>query len=242
MVGETFTGDVGLINKYIGNDLLHAQFDFNLYFAMRDNVLGSGSYRNIQNVLNQQSNYYSDLMGTFMGNHDVARAISVAAGQYQDKWGHNEEVSGWEAHLRVKTAWTMLLTNPGVPLIYYGDEYGLEGSNDPDNRRMMEFDDQLNNEQKGTLNYVRQLGKIRSEHSALRRGKRSDLAVEEKYWCYKLSDGKETVIVGVSEVDNVSCALGGNLNLYDLLNNTDAGTKSTLDFGPESKLQVYLVK
>ena len=36
------------------------------------------------------------------------------------------------------------MTNPGIPLIYYGDEIGLAGGGDPDNRRMMPWnDDQL---------------------------------------------------------------------------------------------------
>ena len=38
---------------------------------------------------------------------------------------------------RLGLAFAVLLTNPGVPLIYYGDEIGLAGGGDPDNRRMM---------------------------------------------------------------------------------------------------------
>jgi glycosidase len=34
-----------------------------------------------------------------------------------------------------------LMTTPGVPCIYYGDEIGMPGGNDPDNRRMMHFND-----------------------------------------------------------------------------------------------------
>ena len=33
----------------------------------------------------------------------------------------------------------MILTNKGAPLIYYGDEIGLPGAGDPDNRRMMQW-------------------------------------------------------------------------------------------------------
>ena len=31
-------------------------------------------------------------------------------------------------------------TIPGIPVIYYGDEIGMTGANDPDNRRQMRFD------------------------------------------------------------------------------------------------------
>jgi len=36
---------------------------------------------------------------------------------------------------------------PGIPIIYYGDEIGMHGGNDPDNRKMMRFDDYTEQEQ-----------------------------------------------------------------------------------------------
>ncbi|MBQ9394623.1 MAG: hypothetical protein IJU23_03770, partial [Proteobacteria bacterium] len=241
MVGETFTGDVGLLNKYIGNDLLHAQFDFPMYFALKSHVLGLGNYADVAQLSNT---FNSDLMGTFMGNHDVARALSVAAGQNQNKWGSNDEVHDWLPYLKVKTALTILLTNPGVPLIYYGDEYGMEGSNDPDNRRMMAFDDKLNNEQKEMLSYVRMLGQIRKTHKAITRGHRENLSYGGGYWCYKLvKEGEPAVIVGISRADggdNSGCDLKGNYNLKSLLNDKEFST-SSLDLSSD-RLQVYEVK
>ncbi len=35
----------------------------------------------------------------------------------------------------LKLAWTFLMTARGIPMIYYGDEIGMQGGNDPDNRR-----------------------------------------------------------------------------------------------------------
>ena len=248
MVGETFTGDVGLINKYIGNDLLHAQFDFPLYYSIQD-VLRSGNMGKViydKTSLNN-SPYPTHLMGTFMGNHDVARALSVAAGQSKDKWKQNPEVpdSDWKSYFKVKQAMTILLTQPGVPLIYYGDEYGMEGANDPDNRRMMEFGDALNNEQKGALKYVQKLGTIRAQHPAIRRGTRKNIdQPNDQLWCYEMNDGTETIIVGIAGPEGGGdCNLGSEKTLVNLLADEPAEIKtSTLHVGDAERFQIYLVK
>ncbi|HSN77945.1 MAG TPA: alpha-amylase family glycosyl hydrolase, partial [Anaerolineae bacterium] len=58
-----------------------------------------------------------------LGSHDTARILHV--------------VKGDAARNRIAVAF--LLTYPGVPCIYYGDEIGMSGAGDPDNRRMMRW-------------------------------------------------------------------------------------------------------
>jgi cyclomaltodextrinase len=58
------------------------------------------------------------------------------------------------------------LTMPGVPCIYYGDEIGLPGGNDPDNRRMMVFDS-LNSSQNKLKQTVEALAALRNQNMAL---------------------------------------------------------------------------
>lgn len=41
---------------------------------------------------------------------------------------------------RVKCAYVLMFTSPGTPTIYYGDEIGMTGDHDPDNRRCMPWD------------------------------------------------------------------------------------------------------
>ncbi|HUW78211.1 MAG TPA: alpha-amylase family glycosyl hydrolase [Candidatus Nanopelagicaceae bacterium] len=62
---------------------------------------------------------------------------------------------------------------PGVPCVYYGDELGLEGNNDPDCRRTMPTE--LNASQRDYLEAVRSILQMRSVHLGLSHG---DLTVE----------------------------------------------------------------
>ena len=250
MVGETFTGDMNLLNKYIGNDLLHAQFDFPLYYKIGNVLRGHGLYDAIYNGQSgYKAGFNSDLMGTFMGNHDVARAISVAAGQNENKWGNNDTPSDWTPYRRMMAAWMILLTQPGVPLIYYGDEYGMPGSNDPDNRRMMQFDG-LNEQQNATLGLVQSVANIRRAHKALSRGERTMMGVplgtsDNSTVCYKMSYNGEEIIVGIgmeaSGAQIGSCKLDRSYNLVSLFDSSKTTSGDTLDLSGEN-FQIWLVQ
>jgi alpha-glucosidase len=67
-----------------------------------------------------------------------------------------------------RIAVTLLFTYPGVPSIYYGDEIGLTGGNDPDSRRPMPWNP---DRWDGTLrDFYRTLIRLRRESPALRWG------------------------------------------------------------------------
>jgi cyclomaltodextrinase len=59
-----------------------------------------------------------------------------------------------------------IMTIPGVPCIYYGDEIAMPGGNDPDNRRMMIFDGLTENQIK-TRNITSKLTALRTNHLSL---------------------------------------------------------------------------
>ena len=94
-------------------------------------------------------------------------------------------------------AWTFLMTLPGVPLIYCGDELGMQGAGDPDNRLPMLFGASLSLEQQETLEHVRALGLVRQAHEALRRGVRQQLQMDADglFWAYSLKDGGDVCVV-----------------------------------------------
>lgn len=59
-----------------------------------------------------------------------------------------------------------LMTAEGTPCIYYGTEVGLEGRQDPDNRRLMQWDKAHWNTE--LLAFYKQILKVRNQYSTLR--------------------------------------------------------------------------
>jgi cyclomaltodextrinase / maltogenic alpha-amylase / neopullulanase len=87
-----------------------------------------------------------------LDSHDTPRFITCARG---DKTA-------------LKLAWIFLMTIPGAPCIYYGDEVGMEGQHDPDCRRSFPWDETLWDHD--LLNYIRAAISLRKSHPSLRRG------------------------------------------------------------------------
>ncbi len=148
-VGETY-GSRELVASYINSGMLESQFDFSMYDAGL-NAFGQGnSFLGLQNQLQESFNYfgYHNMMGIISGNHDKARFITLTSGEV--KWDEDAKLAGWTreigspqafAYDRLSMLHAFNLTIPGIPVTYMGDEFGMPGANDPDNRRWMRFDE-----------------------------------------------------------------------------------------------------
>jgi len=104
-------------------------------------------------------------------------------------------------------AFAVLLTNKGAPLIYYGDEIGLPGAGDPDNRRLMQFTG-LSADQQYLLATMKALLAARTAHPALRRGHRTTISVNADAWVYSMSTAGDTVYVAINRGD-AAANIGG---------------------------------
>ena len=181
-IGETY-GSRELTASYINSGQLDAQFDFNMYdAALQAFANPSTSFKTLATALTESEKYYGShhLMGNISGNQDKPRFMALADGSVQ--FDEDSKFAGWNRDIQVvdTTAYAKLnafmaftLTIPGIPVLYYGDEIGMTGGNDPDNRRMMRFENHTTNEQY-TLNNIRELSKFRKSNLALIYG---DLAV-----------------------------------------------------------------
>jgi glycosidase len=211
MVGETFdTGNRDLIKSYVAPSLLDGQFDFPLRGAIVENILRrSGTMYDLDNFLATNDGYYPGVMSTFIGNHDIARVIQTALDSPWGAWD-NGGTSNWDnppslpvtksPFERLALGFTFLMTTKGVPLIYYGDEIGMPGSGDPDNRRMMQFDG-LDPNQTWLKGRVAKLGQIRRNHPELWRGARTTVFVSNDVYAYRMTDGARSVTVAMNRSD-----------------------------------------
>lgn len=242
MVGETFSADSGLISSYVDPlTQLDGQFDFPLRAELTRTLLRrDGSLRDLANfVASQEETYHpASIMSTFIGNHDLPRVIHLAEDEPRyDVWD-TASGSGWDnppgqpgeraPYERMALGFAFLFTSPGVPLIYYGDELGMAGAGDPDNRRFMQWEG-TNEHQDWMRSRLAALGTIRKEHGALRRGTRTVLAVNDDTIVYEMVRGSDRIVVALNRADTSRTAEGVPSGSYtELLEGTATATPITL--------------
>jgi glycosidase len=149
-------------------------------------------------------------------------------------------------------AFTYIFAIPGIPLIYYGDEFGLPGAGDPDNRRMMLFDSQLSQQQRDTLNFMKKLGQARQKHEVLRRGTLGPTLTSEQdllVFSRISQNAKAVIVLNRSGQRNLTIPIN-QLNLTDgttlseAINGGDAtvsGGNLSISIGGESAA-IYITK
>jgi glycosidase len=221
MVGETFDGNRDLIKSYVDpQTLLDGQFDFPLRAQVLYTILHrTGTMSDLSNLCATNDTYYGQgaVMSTFLDNHDVPRAIEHALDTpLFDAWDGGKSLA-WTGQPqlpqtsspfeRMFVAYTFLMTSPGIPMIYYGTEYGMPGAGDPDNRRFMQWSNYTADQTK-LRDRIASLAKLRAAHPALRRGTRSSLGVTQDTWVYSMSGGGETVYVALNRGDGTYPATG----------------------------------
>ena len=140
-----------------------------------------------------------------IGTHDTMRILTALAGETPE--GHsNDELAQMRlteeqkktAVERLKIAYTILATLPGVPMIYYGDEVGMEGYSDPFNRRPFPWhhtDDVI-------LEHYRSVGRIRHGRPEYRNGAFRLLRLDTDTLAYERTDGAHTSLILVNNGDD----------------------------------------
>ena len=198
-IGEVFHPDASVTSFFAGGQRRYdgidtgvsTLFDYPMYFVLRDVLLNGASAGRIADVLRHDSLYpRPESLVTFFGNHDVARFASAPG----------------SSAAKLKLAFGLTLTLRGIPQLYYGDEIGMPGGGDPDNRRDFPggwSDDAKNafgeagrtREQQEIFAYVQTLLRLRREHPALRDGRLWHLYSDEGSYVFLRESDEERVLV-----------------------------------------------
>lgn len=183
MWGEIYDADPGRISDWVKRSDLHEVLDFPIQGAIAGFILDeeatqlATAFDNDDLYTTKNSNASKN--GTFLGNHDMGRIGGFISNRFA-----NPEV----ALSKSKLAHAMLYAIRGVPIVYYGDEYGLIGGRDKSARQSL-FPTQVTEWQKQTRigsapigqvssfattnplqETIRELSKIRDEFPSLQSG------------------------------------------------------------------------
>jgi glycosidase len=211
-VGEIFGAGAFAAKTYTG-DQLDQIFNFEMTGGFTGSALG-GSNTGINSAI---SFALEDMPGgdyaTFLSNHDQNRIMSTLSGNMG----------------KARVAASLLLTSPGTPFIYYGEEIGMEGEKPDENIRLpMQWSESDNagfttgipwrapaanylqanvadetNAPDSLLTYYRNLIMIRNQHPALRYGSISSVSTNNPriYAALRVSDS-ETILILVNLTKN----------------------------------------
>jgi len=174
-------------------ELTRVLFGFVAAETLNREQIGKGAYRQIASLSAEEfgktidrlyGKYHpavTDVQFTLLGSHDPARVLTL--------FGEDESA--------LRLALLFQMTYLGAPCIYYGDEIGLTGNHDPDNRRAMPWHTpkSWNTE---LFTYTQSLIRLRREHAALRRGSFKPLLARDGIYAYARVLGDECWIVALN--------------------------------------------
>ncbi len=188
LMGEVIHGNY---SRWANDGTLHSVTNYMLHKALYS-AHNDHNYFEIAHTIK----YVSDMVGnrlnlyTFVDNHDVERIYT----KLQNK-SHFVPV-----HI-------MLYTLPGIPSIYYGSEFGIEGKkehgSDDSLRPALSFDD-YNDAIKTNpcTKLIASLGKIRQNTPALCYGDYKELELQTTHFAYERTLDGKSVIITVNNSDN----------------------------------------
>jgi glycosidase len=205
-IGETF-GSYELVSSYVNNGQLSAQFNFNIYDTAIPVFTKEGSsFATLDEQMSRTFGVYGEnhLMGNVVDSHDKVRFIAYADGDIEGDpgelaWTNPPIVDNKSSYEKLRLHLAFVLSTPGIPVVYYGDEIGMTGASDPDNRRMMRFNDELSVWETETLEHVKKIINARKNISSLRHGDFKTLQADENLYIYIRSDLNDRILVALNK-------------------------------------------
>ena len=218
LVGETLHGDY---NQWMNDSMLHSVTNYECYKGLYSSF-NCANMHEISYSLNRQFGYENwciyrgKHLLSFVDNHDVSRIATILEDKQQ-----------------LPVIYGLLFGMPGVPSIYYGSEWGIEGKKQG---RDEEIRPRLEKPEWNKLSdAIAAYAKAHHTHPALYNGGYANLLVRDKQLIFERSCDEERVIVAINADSNTFHA---DFNARSGLG-TDLVTGETVDFGGGMDLPPY---
>lgn len=185
LLGEMIHGDYKTI---VNSQMLHSATNYECYKGLYSSFNSMNMFE-ISYSLNRQFGseswtlYKGMNLMSFADNHDVSRLSSIITNKKH-----------------IPLLYSLLMTMPGIPCIYYGSEWGAEGKKeDGDEALRLAYDKPVEND---LTKFISQLSDLRSESNALAYGEFRNVTVTNKQYIFERKSENERILVAINCDDN----------------------------------------
>ena len=202
MYGEIVGGDY---NRLANSDMLDSVTNYDIYKGLYSCHNDRNFFEFAHSMDRQCGDWgiYKNLyLYNFADNHDVTRLASII----RDKG-------------LLKNVYTMLYTMPGVPSVYYGSEFAMEGHkqrhSDDELRKPLDLN-ALENPDHALFEHICKLGKLKHSLCALQYGKYKNEMIQLEHMCFSMKCDSQKLYVMLNQSSEYR-NIGVNTNFYGVL-------------------------
>lgn len=194
LMGEIVHGDY---NQLMNERMLDSVTNYECYKGLYSSCNDKNMFEIAHSLRRQQELYGGKFMYNFLDNHDVSRIAS----KLKDKRD-------------LKLLYTMLYLIPGIPSIYYGSEFGIEGDKDAGGDSILR--PSLNEFTPNELTeHIRRLSLIRKENEVVVYGAYKELLLQNEQFVFSRENGSNKAVcaVNLSEEEYEANIEGQKINI-----------------------------
>lgn len=194
LLGEIVHGDY---NQLMNERMLDSVTNYECYKGLYSSCNDKNMFEIAHSLRRQQELYGGKFMYNFLDNHDVSRIAS----KLKDKRD-------------LKLLYTMLYLIPGIPSIYYGSEFGIEGDKDAGGDSILR--PSLNEFTPNELTeHIRRLSLIRKENEVVVYGAYKELLLQNEQFVFSRENGSNKAVcaVNLSEEEYEADIEGQKINI-----------------------------
>lgn len=182
LMGEVIHGDYA---RWLGPDMLHSVTNYELHKGLYSGHNDHNYFEIAHTVRRLESIGYA--LYTFVDNHDEDRIASKLT---------------YKEHLY--PVYTLLYTLPGIPSVYYGSEWGVEGRRTPDSDVLLRPQLSIRDGERmhcDLTDFINRLGRIHQEQPEFHGGRYKELLLTNRQFAFARIADSSAVITVVNNDD-----------------------------------------